>query len=155
MSKSYYLAYGSNLNLKDMAKRCPDAVLYGTARLDDYELVFRGEEGKVYLNIEEKAGTEVPVAVWQVEPRDEVELDLYEDYPSLYTKQNFFLPVKLFATSEIKALEVFAYVMAKEQKIGLPSRQYFDTCLKGYSDLGFDSTILEEAYAKAKKKKGL
>ena len=41
MSK-LYVAYGSNLNLKQMAYRCPTATLVGTGVIDNYELQFKG-----------------------------------------------------------------------------------------------------------------
>ena len=37
-----YIAYGSNLNLKQMAMRCPTAKVVGRAMLKDYQLTFRG-----------------------------------------------------------------------------------------------------------------
>ena len=37
-----YMAYGSNLNLYQMAYRCPTAQVAGKAVLKDYELLFRG-----------------------------------------------------------------------------------------------------------------
>ena len=46
MSK-YYLAYGSNLSVAQMAQRCPDAVYVGTAVLTDYRLLFKGSQWKL------------------------------------------------------------------------------------------------------------
>ena len=43
MSK-YYLAYGSNLNTRQMAHRCPTAVVVGTAVIKDYRLKFKGRD---------------------------------------------------------------------------------------------------------------
>lgn len=37
-----YIAYGSNLNLPQMALRCPTAEVVGKSELKDYELLFRG-----------------------------------------------------------------------------------------------------------------
>ena len=37
----YYIAYGSNLNIAQMDERCPGAQPVCTAKLEDYELVFR------------------------------------------------------------------------------------------------------------------
>lgn len=37
-----YIAYGSNLNLEQMAFRCPTAKVVGKSELKDYELLFRG-----------------------------------------------------------------------------------------------------------------
>lgn len=42
MNKTLYLAYGSNLNLEQMAYRCPTAKPVGQVVLKDYQLLFRG-----------------------------------------------------------------------------------------------------------------
>ena len=42
--KRYYLAYGSNLNRKQMEMRCPGAKVVGTALLEGYELLFKGSK---------------------------------------------------------------------------------------------------------------
>ena len=43
--KTLYFAYGSNLNLDQMARRCPDAEPVGRVRLDGYRLAFRRTGG--------------------------------------------------------------------------------------------------------------
>ena len=40
MSRKEYFAYGSNLNFEQMAYRCPEATVVGTAKLDGYEIGF-------------------------------------------------------------------------------------------------------------------
>ena len=42
--ESLYFAYGSNINLRQMAVRCPDAKVVAPAVLENYELLFRGNE---------------------------------------------------------------------------------------------------------------
>ena len=43
MSKmKYYIAYGSNLSVKQMAHRCPDSRIAGQAVLEGWELLFKG-----------------------------------------------------------------------------------------------------------------
>ena len=42
MTERLYFAYGSNINLNQMAVRCPAAQVVGPAVLDGYELLFRG-----------------------------------------------------------------------------------------------------------------
>ena len=84
--KRYYLAYGSNLNVWQMALRCPTAKAVGTAVIKDYELLFKGSKTGVYLTIEPKSGAEVPAAVWAVETADEQRLDVYEGFPAFYYK---------------------------------------------------------------------
>ena len=41
-NKKYYIAYGSNLSVEQMADRCPDAKIVGQAVLAGWELLFRG-----------------------------------------------------------------------------------------------------------------
>lgn len=74
-----YVAYGSNLNLAQMARRCPDAKVVGIGTLKNYQLTFRG-----VATIEPVDGAETPVGVWEITPRDELALDRYEGYPSYY-----------------------------------------------------------------------
>ena len=40
-----YFAYGSNMNLNQMAFRCPDAEVVDTVRLEGYRLAFRTNGG--------------------------------------------------------------------------------------------------------------
>ena len=40
--KRLYIAYGSNINLEQMAFRCPNSKVVGTRMIPDYELEFRG-----------------------------------------------------------------------------------------------------------------
>ena len=78
-----YVAYGSNLNLQQMGWRCPMAKVVGIGVIENYQLLFNGVATIVP---EEKA--EVPVAVWEIQPRDEQSLDRYEGYPTLYRKED-------------------------------------------------------------------
>ena len=65
MSK-LYVAYGSNLNIKQMAYRCPTATLVGTGVIENYELQFKGMPTGAYATIAPCKGKSVPVAVWDI-----------------------------------------------------------------------------------------
>ena len=52
MERRYYIAYGSNLNVKQMKFRCPTARIIGTSVIKDYELLFKMND---YDNINEPA----------------------------------------------------------------------------------------------------
>ena len=118
--KKYYLAYGSNLNIRQMALRCPTSKPVGTAVIKDYELLFKGSNTGAYLTIEPKAGAEVPVAVWSVEPADEKRLDVYEGFPTFYYKAELELPVRYFSGKTVLR-KAFVYIMHEERPLGLPS----------------------------------
>ncbi len=80
----YYAAYGSNLNLGQMALRCPGAKPLGTAWLHGWRLLFKGSKTGAYLTIERCEGSKVPVGIWTITDHDEKSLDRYEGYPDYY-----------------------------------------------------------------------
>lgn len=145
MKKRLYIAYGSNLNVKQMKIRCPRARIIGTSEIPDYQLIFRGSKTGSYLMIEPKEGSNVPVAVWEVTKFDETSLDLYEGFPTFYYKEQIKLPVKAFNNFEVKEKEVFVYIMHENRPLGIPSRSYIMTCLEGYATFGFDVKNLAKA----------
>lgn len=88
MKKRYYIAYGSNLNIRQMRMRCPSARIIGTSEIPDYELLFKGSKTGSYLTIESKEGSRVPVAAWEVSAEDELALDRYKAFPHFITKKS-------------------------------------------------------------------
>ena len=93
MRKRYYLAYGSNLNIRQMKYRCPSARVVGTAELKDYRLLFKGSKTGSYLTVEPDDGMKVPVGVWEVSSEDETALDRYEGFPDFYYKKELILDI--------------------------------------------------------------
>ncbi len=148
MEKRYYIAYGSNLNVRQMRMRCPSARIIGTSVLKDYELLFEGSKTGSYLTVERKLGSTVPVAVWEVTADDEKALDRYEGFPTFYYKKKLNLPIKGIRTGKIRKRNVFVYIMHEDRPIGVPSVSYMQTCLQGYNDFGFERKVLIDAYIK-------
>lgn len=151
MNKRYYLAYGSNLNVRQMCWRCPSAKIIGTAVIADYELLFKGSKTGSYLTIEPKAGQTVPVAVWSVNAEDERRLDAYEGYPTFYYKKELQITVKGIRTGTERIRDAFLYIMHEERPLGLPTEGYFNVCLEGYDYFNFEPQFLAEAYFKSEK----
>ncbi|MBQ3268356.1 MAG: gamma-glutamylcyclotransferase [Clostridia bacterium] len=149
MERRYYIAYGSNLNVLQMRKRCPTATILGTATLKDWTLLFRGSKTGSYLTIEERAGAKVPVAIWVVEPGDEAALDVYEGYPDFYYKREFRLQYRGILTGRRRMITAFAYIMHEDRPLGIPSNFYMRTCLDGYDTFSFDRRVLLKAYDKS------
>ena len=139
MRKKLYVAYGSNLNFRQMRYRCPTAKLYGIGTIDDYELQFKGRPDNAYATIAPKEGSSVPVAVWEIRPQDEKSLDRYEGYPSHYFKQD--VPVQLNG----KEVTAMVYIMDLKMRFAMPSPYYYQTVREGYHDCGLDSDILDQA----------
>ncbi len=89
----YYIAYGSNLNTKQMGFRCPTAKKLHTAELEGYRLEFRGSEGNAYATISPDEDGKVPVLLWEIQKEDERRLDRYEGWPRFYRKE--MIPVEV------------------------------------------------------------
>lgn len=139
--KRLYLAYGSNLNVRQMRYRCPGAKIIGTAAIRNYELLFKGSRSGSYLTIEKKRGGKVPVAVWEVSTQNELALDRYEGFPTFYYKKEMEINVKLFDDT-IEKRAAFVYIMHENRPLGMPSEIYMDTCREGYEEFGFDEKFL-------------
>ena len=143
--KRLYVAYGSNLNVQQMRLRCPTAKLVGTGVVEDYELQFKGAANHSYATIAENEGETVPVAVWELQPRDEKFLDRYEGYPRLYKKEWFTLDLN---GEKVTAM---AYIMGPGHEIAAPYSRYLDTILTGYKHFDFDPEPLLEAARNAER----
>ncbi|WP_024345929.1 gamma-glutamylcyclotransferase family protein [Lacrimispora indolis] len=142
-NETLYIAYGSNLNLPQMAYRCPTAKVVGASEIKDYELLFRGSRSSAVATVEPLAGSSVPVLLWKIRPQDELALDRYEGYPNFYRKELF--PVELSGRS----VNAMVYVMNDGYPLGAPSDYYLNTILEGYKSAGFDSDFLEQAVEKS------
>ena len=145
MKKRYYIAYGSNLNIRQMRMRCPSARIIGPAEIPDYELLFKGSKTGSYLTIEPREGASVPVAVWETTAEDEKALDRYEGFPTFYYKMEMDLSIKGIRTGKIRNRKVYVYIMHEDRPHGMPSSYYVRTCLEGYQNFGFDEKILIKA----------
>ncbi len=149
METKIYAAYGSNMNLKQMAVRCPNAKVVDTGILEDYKLTFRGVY-KGVANIEPCKGKEVPIVLWEITEDCEVALDMYEGYPRLYEKRE----VKVKIGTKIK--KAMAYIMTDEynDKPSLPTAYYLGVINQGYLDNGLDLETLKRAHLECLKEVG-
>ena len=138
MRRKYYIAYGSNLNLKQMRMRCPQSTAIGSVMLEGYELLFHG-----VATISPKAGGSVPCGLWLISKKDEAALDRYEGWPKLYRKEK--IPIQFGK----RRMNVMTYMM-NGGKPHAPSGSYLNTILNGYRDFGLDMTVLAEAVKKSK-----
>jgi gamma-glutamylcyclotransferase (GGCT)/AIG2-like uncharacterized protein YtfP len=81
----FYFAYGSNLHLKQMKRRCPNSKYIGRARLGDYRWQIN-ERG--YANVVEAEGRWVDGLVYEIDSIDEAKLDINEGVSkNAYTKK--------------------------------------------------------------------
>ena len=70
-----YFAYGSNMSLAAMRRRCPGAAVVGTASLNGYRF-FVGVDG--WGSVASSPGDDVHGVLWRLTPRDIAALHAYE-----------------------------------------------------------------------------
>lgn len=138
-NKKYYIAYGSNLNLPQMADRCPTARVLGASRMNDSRLLFRGPHGGAVATVEPCKDSSVPVLVWEISEADENALDRYEGWPYLYRKE--IVKIKLGR----KTIDALVYLMNEGKPLNQPSSYYYSVIYDGYKSAGFDIEILKKA----------
>jgi len=123
-----YFAYGSNINLEQMKRRCPNARPLMPVVLQGYELRFRGHGGVATIIPKESA--KIHGLLWDITPECEKALDQYEGIPHLYTKES----VVVVNEKDHSSYRVMVYVMTPEYaKIPQePALFYFQGILQGY-----------------------
>lgn len=140
--KTLYFAYGSNINLEQMAERCPDATPVGPVTLEGYELQFRGGG---FATIAPCEGSQVQGLLWKLTPRCECRLDIYEGCPRVYEKQ-----MVTVRDGQSRDLQVMAYVMTGERSKTpcMPSRYYYAGIAEGLRQNNMPLEPLEQAFQK-------
>ena len=128
-----YFAYGSNLNLFQMKRRCKDSVFLKKYELKGYKLNFRSKYRAA--DIEKSKNSIVPGALFEISKSDEKKLDVYEDFPILYKK--------LYFTYYNRS--VMTYIMVNKTEFRYPTERYLNVVKKGYRDCKLDNKFLKKA----------
>ena len=128
-----YFAYGSNLNLFQMKRRCKDSIFIKKYELKGYRLNFRSKYRAA--DIEKSKNSLVPGALFEISKSDEKKLDVYEDYPILYKK--------LYFTYYNKT--VMTYIMVNKTEFRYPTERYLNVVKRGYKDCKLDNKYLKIA----------
>ena len=85
----YYFSYGSNMDYKQMKKRCPDAKYFGVGFLQDYKLAFTRYSQKwesAVADVLVSPGDVVWGVIYILSSDDLEKLDRYEGQPSIYRR---------------------------------------------------------------------
>ena len=128
-----YFAYGSNLNLFQMKRRCKDSVFLKKYELKGYRLNFRSKYRAA--DIEKSKNSIVPGALFEISKSDEKKLDIYEDFPILYKKFYF----------NYNGKKVMTYTMVEKTPFRFPTERYLNVVKRGYKDCDLGKKHLEKA----------
>ena len=135
VEKGYlYVAYGSNLDLDQMAFRTPTAQPIDTIELPNWQLVFRG-----VADIIPKDGASVSLGVF--------EMPTAKDWEALHTYEGTRPTSALYYLTEIETEfgTALTYTMSGGRTISTPSDHYYNTIERGYQHFGMDLKPLEQA----------
>jgi len=143
MDEQLYFAYGSNINLEQMAVRCPAATPVCPVALDNYRLAFRGSFNfSGVATIIPAQGEKVYGLLWRITPACEQALDRYEGYSRLYGKEQVTVRDR-----NGQQYPVMVYIMAREFCLdpAEPSQSYFSGIVQGCKQNGIPVRPLFEA----------
>jgi hypothetical protein len=136
-----YGAYGSNLNMKQMSRRCPDARPLGVHTIKDHRLVFRG-----VADIEESIGDGALVGLWAITDRCLDMLDIYEGFPHLYQRVFIGDAMPDDPRGEIcEPMNLMVYKMVNNQTITAPVNRYLQCIVDGFNDFGMPTDAIQDA----------
>jgi gamma-glutamylcyclotransferase (GGCT)/AIG2-like uncharacterized protein YtfP len=146
---TFYFAFGSNLSREQMTRRCPGAVVVGSATLRHFALAFAGFSmtwNGAVATVVPRHGTKVPGIVYRLPTGDLERLDLFEGAPRVYTRQQRLVVERRTRVSRAAAV----YELAAEGTPGEPSIEYVMTLVHAYRQLGFALDPLASALAKSR-----
>ena len=130
-----YFAYGRNLHLLQMRRRCKDSIFLKKINLKDFRLTFRSKYRAA--DIEPKKNSFVTGGLFEISKSDEKKLDVYEDFPILYKKYYFYYYGK----------KVMTYTMVKKSPFTFPTERYLNIVKRGYKDCDLDKKYLLKGLA--------
>ena len=144
-----YFAFGSNLDLKQMARRCPGATVGPFATLQDHRLLFRGPSSRRkagVATVDAHPGESVPGLLFEVGEACLAVLDRLEGHPAWY--QRTWLEVE---TADGERVEALLYRLPERVVAMAPTEAYVGQIGRAYAhhgpERGFDPALLEPAVA--------
>jgi hypothetical protein len=141
-----YWAYGSNLDVKAMRYRAPQAEKFRPLCARKVELVFRGVADVELVDDDEMI---TPGGLWWITEADEDALDIYEGVRSGFYEKRYF-DLKVF---DKKRLVLFYKMRRHQNGIVPPSKSYFNTIRQGYHDFGLNPGPLFDALVRSHDRK--
>lgn len=141
-------AYGSNMDLGQMMRRCPGAMIVGRAILYGRHIAFSGWSqlrGGAVATIIPMRGGRVPGVVYAISDDNLKMLDEYEGYPTTYHRER--VRVKMVKGSHVAA---WAYVLSNPSGSRAPGINYFEQIRYGYRLWKFSERHVTNLYVAAR-----
>lgn len=133
-----YFAYGSNMNLEQMAFRCPGATVVGAAQLPSHRIRFVNDAGGFdggVATIVADDDAEVWGVVWEISGEHLKALDEWEAYPVAYDR----FDTAVFTPEPMTAI-VYQATMLREEP---PAERYLGGIVRGAVANGLPQEYVE------------
>ena len=117
-----YFAYGSNMDVRQMAFRCPDAVILGSASLPAHAFLINT---RGFATVIPAPNQVVHGVLWEISPADKARLDRYEGVASGFYRKDI-VRVRVKDGTETDAL----IYLASDARPGQPRSGYMEGVLE-------------------------
>jgi len=133
--KTFYFAYGSNMNQEQMADRCPGSEIGHLARLSGWRYFINA---RGYAGVEECPSNQVLGCLWSLR-EDHVEaLDRYEGVSGNYYSKETLEVEQLVDGAKVSAL----VYLSVNREYGIPSLRYQGVVVSGAHEVGLPTDYL-------------
>ncbi|KAF8163584.1 hypothetical protein B0H34DRAFT_652018 [Crassisporium funariophilum] len=127
-AKTIYFAYGSNLWLDQMKRRCPESKWIGLAGIKDWRVIINS---RGYCNIIPSPGHVVYGFAYELTPSNESDLDRFEG--KSYKKRYHSVEIKA-PKSDAYYIEALIYIDEKNISDGVIKEEYIHRMNMGIAD---------------------
>lgn len=131
----YYFAYGSNMFIGQMLRRCPKAQYVKREVLNGFQF-FINKRG--VASIRKKKGSKVIGVIWKINSYEEIILDMYEGVNSGFYKKFY---KEFLIGGENRKVLIYVDLSKGE---GIPREGYMEKILKGANDFIFPEKYVKE-----------
>ena len=131
----FYFAYGSNMNLDQMAMRCPGADVGPVACLGGWKYFINGNG---YAGIEKDDNSEVIGCLWTLKDKHWKALDHYEGVAGGYYER---MEMDLELLGEQSTVRCWVYLSCNYE-YGVPAARYQQVVVEGARQVGLPADYL-------------
>ena len=138
--REHYFAYGSNLDLEQMRRRCPSARALRVAILRGYRLGFAGRSalwsGGGVATLWPASDEWVKGVLYELAEAELARLDRFEGHPVAYCREQRLVEDEF---GMVHSAQIYLKRGARKSK---PSKAYLEVITEAYHRLGFDDSPL-------------
>ena len=137
---TYYFAYGSNMNHKQMKRRCPTSKFIKRVYLEGYCFVYDGHSKSrngAVANVIKSNTAKVWGGLFEINEDNLAALDCYEGHPKTYKREEIVI-------KDENGKSITAYIYRREEeKTDRPGEEYRRTVKQGAQDCGLPNEYIK------------